>query len=174
MAIIAVQFGNIAGECTIAGHADHVDAMGLRERLAAGLGAASGAGRNRTLGMELVRFKDSASPRLAQACSSAENLGEATVRVFRNSEQGPVVYMAYTLGDTYVERVEQLTLDLGNLAYAAPEASALALPAGYANREVERVHLNVNQVSWTYTLYEGGVAGGVVERGFNLRTGTSV
>jgi len=206
MAIIAVQFGNISGECTIAGCEDHVDAVGLRETLEAGSGPRGG--RGRASDIELIRFRDAASPKLWQACSSAENLGESTVRLFQNSDQGPVVFMQYRLADTYVSRIEVATLDEGNTVYlpglvnvsrglpvpgGVGLASALApvlgassaggrlvptgtvsASGGYANREVERVYLNVNAVTWTYTPYEHGVAGGAVERGYNLRAGTPV
>lgn len=203
MAIIAIQFGNIAGECTITGCEEYVEAIGMREALESTAG--SRAGRSRASDIEVIRFRDSASPKLAQACSAAENLGESTLHLFQQTDEGPVAFMTYTLQDTYVSRVDQETLDEANLAYqphiinvsrglpvpgsqglastlapligASAATSRLAatstapMVGGYSNREIERVYLNANAVTWSYTSYVNGVPGGVVERGFNLRAG---
>lgn len=208
MAIIAIEFGNIAGECTISGCEDHVEAVGLRETIETGLGSASRSGRSRASDIELIRYRDAASPKLSQACAAAENLGASTIRLFQNTDMGPVAFMVYTLEDTYVSRIDQETLDEGNNAFLpslinvsrgmpvpgnvglatalAPVIGAAAsttrmvptntgsVLGAYTNREIERVYLNVNSVTWGYTPYVNGVASGVVERGFNLRTGTIV
>lgn len=207
MANIAVQFSSITGECTLASCEDHVEAIGLRETIEAGLGSMGRGGRGRHSDIEIIRFKDSASPKLAQACASAENLGEAVIRVFQNNESGPVVYMTYKLTEVYISRVEQETLDEANAGFqphlmavsrglpapgAVGLASALApvlseaaavsrvvptpvqVATAFANRELERVFLNATSVTWSYTPYQNGVAGGVVERGFNLHTGSLI
>lgn len=209
MAIIAIQFGSIKGECTINGCDDHVDAVGIRESVESNIGsAARGAGRGRASDIELVRYKDSASPKLIQACSAAENLGETVIRLFQTIESGNAIFMQYKLEATYISRIEQITLDEGNYGFQpqlmsvtrglptpgtiglsstlAPVVSAAAansrlvpigtgpLGNGFSNRELERVFLNANSVTWTYTPYKNGVAGGAVERGFNLRTGTPI
>lgn len=208
MAIIAIQFGSVAGECTVKGCEDHVEAVGIRESIETGVGSSNRGGRGRASDIELVRFKDSASPKLVQACSSAENLGQSKIRLFHTTDSGTVIYMVYTLEDTYVARIEQETLDESNYGFQphlmavtrglptpggvglastlAPVVSAAAansrvVPTGtgpiggaFSNREIERVFLNANAVTWTYTPYVNGVAGGAVERGFNLRAGTPV
>ena len=183
MAIIAVKFGkSIEGESTVSGYEGYVEAVGLRETLRRTKPAADPNSRpgwarearpGRVADIELVRFKDAASPKLAQACAAAENLGDTTVSLLRETEQGPQVYMQYTLTDTYVSRIEQLTVDAANTAYRPEllESGSIA-PSGYANtgREIERVRLNVNQVTWEYTVPDNG---GTVAKSFNLRTGTS-
>lgn len=208
MATIAIQFGSIAGECTISGCEDHVEAIGIRESVETGVGSATRGGRGRASDFEMVRYKDSASPKLMQACASAENLGQAKIRLFQTVESGTVIFMEYTLEETFVSRVEQETLDEGNFGFqphlmgvtrGLPTPGSIGLAStlspvvsqaaansrvvptgtgplgnGFTNREVERVFLNVNSVVWTYTPYSNGVAGGAVERGFNLRTGMPI
>ena len=209
MTTIAVQFTGIEGESTIKGHEMHVEAFGIRESIEAGIGSASRGGRGRHSDIELIRYKDIASPKLSEACSGARNLGTSTIRLFQTSETGAVVFMEYELSDTYVSRIEHETLDESNYAFlphlmavtrglptpggqglasalepAVSKAAATSrlVPLGtgpaagttYTNREVERVFLNTNAITWTYTPYVAGIAGGAVRRGFNLRTSTPV
>jgi len=141
MAIIAVQFENIEGECTQSGCENHVEAVGLRESIEAGVGAMGRGGRGRQSDFEVIRFRDSASPKLAQACSSAENLGQVTIRVFQTNETGPGIYLVYELKEVYVSRVEQSTLDEGNEGFrphlmsvnrGLPVPGAIGLPSTLA------------------------------------------
>lgn len=118
MAIIAVKIDGISGECTHDGCADHVDAIGIRESVEASMGSpARGGGRGRASDLELIRYSDSASPKLWQACSAAENLGEIDIQIFQTAETGVVPYMVYNLVDVYVSRIERETLDEGNVGF---------------------------------------------------------
>ncbi|MCY4305507.1 MAG: type VI secretion system tube protein Hcp [Aestuariivita sp.] len=208
MAVIAIKIGTVAGESTIGGYEDQVEAIGIRDSVETGLGAPSRGGRGRASDVELIRFKDSASPKLMQACSSAENLGEVLISLFQTVESGTVAFMEYKLEETYISRVEQSTLDEANygfIPHIVPVTRGLPTPGsvglssvlapvvsqsaantrmvptslgpagnGYANREIERVYLNFNKITWTYTPYTDGKAGGAVERGFDLRAGVPV
>ena len=124
MAIIVVEFADILGESTVTGFAEKVDALAIRDAIE--VAAPRGSGRmpsSRTVGqsrhsdIELTRYKDRASPKLAQACSSGQNLGEVKVHLFRTIEQGLVTYMTYTLAQTFVSRIEHETLDDSGAAF---------------------------------------------------------
>ena len=124
MAIIVMEFENIQGESTVGGFEEKVGAIALREALEVAAPQASGRARGaRTVGqakhsdLELTRYKDRASPKLAQACSSGENLGQVRINLFRTLEQGLVVYMTYTLTQTFVSRIEHDTLDGNGVAF---------------------------------------------------------
>ena len=124
MAVIVVEFVDIPGESTVTGFEEKVDAVAMRETLevaaAQSSGSTSGArtvGQARHSDIELVRIKDRASPKLAQACSSGENLGQSRINLFRTLEQGLVVYMSYTLEQTFVSRIEHDTVDGNGIAY---------------------------------------------------------
>ena len=117
MAIIAANIPNLLGESRISGYEDQIEAIGIRDHIA--LVLARGArpsrgrtsGRSRHAGIELVRYRDRASPKLAQACSAGENLGEVAITCFRTLETGTVPYFAYVLCECFVARVETETLD---------------------------------------------------------------
>ena len=117
MAIIATKFPDILGESRISGYEDQVEAIGIRDHI--GLSLTRGArpsqgrtaGRSRHASIELVRYRDRASPKLSQACSAGENLGEVEVTCFRTLETGIVPYFSYVLAECFVPRVETETLD---------------------------------------------------------------
>ena len=118
MAVIVVEFANIQGESTVTGFTDQVDALSIRDSIVVSLPQGSGRTRAaRTVGQAqhsdigLVRYKDRASPKLAEACSSGRNLGEVRINLFRTIETGTVRYMMYTLGQTFVSRYENDTVD---------------------------------------------------------------
>ncbi len=124
MAVIAVEIDGILGECTIEGYADKLDALALEESIevavpqtAGNVGVGGGVGRARHSEVELTRYKDRASPKLAQACSAAENLGTVKIHLFRALETGAAVYMSYTLAETFVSRIEHDTLEEGGVAF---------------------------------------------------------
>ena len=212
MAVIVAEFENIPGESTVTGFEEKVDALAIRESLEVAAAQVSGAvGGARTVGqarhsdIELVRIKDRASPKLAQACSSGENLGEMKINLFRTLEQGLVVFMTYTLSQTFVSRIENDTLDGNGVPYlphfistsvigpspalglasvvaplargqahamrVAPRPAVQGIRGPLGNLEIERVWFNAAQVRWTYTPYTHGVAGGVIEKAWNVQAG---
>ena len=117
MAIIAVNFPDILGESRISGYEDQVEAIGVRDHI--GLNLSRGArpsqgrtaGRSRHSSIELIRYRDRASPKLSQACSAGENLGEVAITCFRTLESGVVPYFCVALTDCFAPRVETETLD---------------------------------------------------------------
>ncbi len=139
MAVIAVEIDGILGECTIEGYADKLDALALEESIevavpqtAGSAGPGGGVGRARHSEIELTRYKDRASPKLAQACSAAENLGTVKIHLFRALETGAAVYMSYTLAETFVSRIEHDTLEERGVAFQPhmrPHSSGMLLPS---------------------------------------------
>ena len=117
MAIIAAKFPDILGESRISGYEDQVEAIGVRDHI--GLSLTRGArpsqgrtaGRSRHSSIELIRYRDRASPKLSQACSAGENLGEVEITCFRTLETGVVPYFSWVLTECFVPRVETETLD---------------------------------------------------------------
>ena len=205
MAVITIKIPNINGEATTAGHTDELEAFSVGDAVL----AASSSGKASLSELALGRYKDRATPKLAEACATGANLGQIEVFVFKNTETGQQVFMKYTLTETYVSRIEHDTAESSGGAYlphlgysnAGPPSwrpTALALemtvndvrsysqararpiplynlPDGaYSNDEVERVWLNAATITWTYTPFSGGVAGGAVEQGWNLQTGVAL
>ena len=124
MAVIVMEFANIQGESTVTGFKDQVDALSIRDSIVVSVPQGSGRTRTaRTVGkaqhsdIGLVRYKDRASPKLAEACSSGRNLGEVKINLFRTIENGTVQYMQYTLSQTFVSRYENDTLDEDGIVF---------------------------------------------------------
>ena len=212
MAVITVNIPNVAGESLVAGHAEQLDAMAVRESLevAVAQGTARNVGQAKHSDVELVRYRDMASPKLAEACAAGENLGTVQIYLFRTQGAGVVPFMCWELTDTYVSRIEVDTRDERGEAFMphlvtdtsqqvaqtrpAPiygfgsmlgssssptirlsPRSLIPTPRGaHGNQEVERVWLNPTTVKWTYTPYVHGVAGGVVEKAWNIKTGAAL
>ncbi len=138
MAEIIVNVPNILGASTKAAYTDQLEAISIRETLEVGVQAGSaggrgGIGRGKQSDIQLTRYKDRASPKLAEACSAALNLGEVTMVLFRVVESGSVPYMRYTLSNTYISRIEHDTLDEESIAFHQhlyPSTRGLPVPGG--------------------------------------------
>ena len=196
MAVIIVNIPNIAGESQMSGYIGQLEAVSLFEMIQLvspkSSGSGGGVGRSQHSDIGLYRFRDKASPKLAEACSSGANLGTVTISLFRTVEAGPVAYMVYTLEQTMVSRIEYETLEengasflphLGNASQPLPSGvfrpsytelvparqPLISMPASkHTNQEVERLWLNPAQVMWTYTPYTNGVASGSVSKTFSI------
>ena len=116
MATITINIESIKGESTVSGYENQVDALGLRETIELGQSSGGGTGRARQSDVEIIRYKDSASAKLAEACASATSIGKVEINVFRTVDTGAAAYLTYVLTDTYVSRVEQETLDEQHVA----------------------------------------------------------
>jgi type VI secretion system secreted protein Hcp len=213
MASVIVQIPGIPGESRVAGFEDAMDAVSIRDTIdtASATGAranpSQNVGRAKFSDVEITRVRDRASPKIAEACSAGSNLGEVRINLIRQLGGIPVVYMSFTLGETFVSRVEFDTVEESGQAYqphldsvytspasvygaaaslatiakslrqsqgvirVAPRA-LVSVPRGAStNTDVERVWFNAATVRWTYTPFVNGVAGGSVERGFNIQQG---
>lgn len=165
MAVIVVNFADIAGESTVGGLVDGVDAIALSESME--VAAATSGGRlkgARNVGqaahsdIELTRFKDIASPKLAEACSSGRNVGDVTIDLYRSLETGLVSFAQYKLSDVFISRIEQETLDengnafnphLSDSANVAPSSVIGASGLGFANlRTMKNERPAVRSVSY--------------------------
>lgn len=126
MAVIVVDFGKaIPGESTLRNkYKDMADALAIRESLEVPTPQASGrTNAARTVGqakhsdIELIRYKDRASAKLAQACAAGEAIASVKIHLFRALEKGPAVYMVYELEDVFVSRIEHDTMDGNGLVF---------------------------------------------------------
>lgn len=208
MAVITINFADIEGESLLAGYEGWSDAVGMRDAIEMPLVAGAGRTRGgRTSGtsnhsdLELIRFKDIASPKLAEACSTGVNIGSVTIHIFRMLEAGPMPYMTFSLTDTFVSRVETETLNNVGDAFlpTAMEAPIVTPKAGhgagataprvrdgrltiqptaprqsgaYTNQEIERLFLNPGSVTWEYSQFVGGIKAGSVAKGWDVERNT--
>ena len=104
---------SIAGESTITGHEDELEALAIRDLVF----APSTAGKAYLSEVFVTRFRDKATPKLAEACAMGENIKTVTISVFRNTDDGPKVMMQYELEETYVSRIEHETEEDGGGAF---------------------------------------------------------
>ena len=104
---------SIEGESVLDGHANELEAMAIRDLVQAPTGSA----RANISEIFLTRHRDKASPKLAQACSTGENIGTVTIYLFKNVNGGPKAYMTYELTDTFVSRIEHETAEANGGAY---------------------------------------------------------
>lgn len=150
MAVITVTFADIEGESSLSGYEGASDALAIRESIEMPL--VSGGGRTRggrTSGtanhsdIELTRFKDIASPKLAQSCSAGLNIGPVVIRIFRMLEAGLVPFMTYNLTDVFVSRIEFETLNENGAAFEAhlSESSIASLPPSMGAASVIQAEL---------------------------------
>ncbi len=176
MATLAVDITGIAGDCAISGCAGQLDAIGITESV---FSTAASADSKRSVDIELIRYKDSASPLLAQACASGKAIGgtdAVTISVLRDGESSSSTFMEYELKGVYVKRIQSGTLDQANLGHQPGglegAAQGLALSGGFTNTEIERVLLNVASVEWNYK--GGDATTGSIRKGYNLAAGTTI
>lgn len=178
MATIVVEFDDsgIVGSSAASGFgAGAADAFALSETIEVALrpdGTSQDKGMHSDI--QLTRNRDTASPKLAQACAATENIGEVTINVIEDGE----VRLRYTLTDTYVSRYEVETADAAGGAYQphlgsdkqpsppptagvgalAPVDGVRPAPRPYlpivraagGDDEVERVWLQPGTVTWRY------------------------
>jgi type VI secretion system Hcp family effector len=104
---------SIAGESTVADHASEIDALAIRDLIQAPTGSATA----KVSEIFLTRYRDKATPKLAQACSMGENIGTVTIYLLRNVNGAPKPFMTYTLTETFVSRVEHETAEANGGAY---------------------------------------------------------
>ncbi len=155
MAAIVLKFEDINGESTLSGHTGQVDAISIRESISVSASQSSGGSASaRTVGTSrhsdicVTRFKDIASPKLAQACSAGTNLKTVEVYLFRTLETGVKEYMRYVLSETFVSRYENDTADqegavFGPSLAASEGASPLWGVAGLMGPIARRSALNL-------------------------------
>ena len=113
MAQITLKIAEITGESALTGHVGELEALSIRDMVF----APTTAGSAYLSEVFLTRFRDKASPKLAEACAMGVDIGDVVVSVFRNTETGPTVMMTYELTDTYVSRIEHETNEDGGGAF---------------------------------------------------------
>ena len=206
MATIAVSVSGYNGDVDIAGYVGQLAAISVRDTVSAGVGSS----KAELSEIYLTRYRDGASPKLAQDCSTGKGIGEVTVTVFRSVAGTSLPFFSYKLETTYISRIEYDTVEVNGIAHlphygysnqGAPywgaavrsmgasvndfrvdaRARAAASPVfseprgAFTNFEVERVWLNAAKITWKHTPYDAaGIAGAVIEKGWNLSTGAAI
>ena len=178
MAIIVVSIAGIVGESKVVNYENQLDAIAIRDAI-----EVSSVGSKHS-DIELIRYRDRASPKVAVACASGTALGEVVITLFSSLDRP---YMTYTLSKTFVSRVEHDTLDdqgvalqahfVGNSSTVPSSSKGIGsivsvlagnqnsgplvpcsitgVPRGVAtNKNIERIWFNASQVRWTYTPYD--------------------
>ncbi len=173
MAMIVVDIATIAGESEISGYVGKVEGIGISESVVSSSASADG---KRAAEVEVIRYKDTASPKLAQACAAGSSLGTVGIQLLEDVNGEVKTVMDYSLKATYVKSISYETLDQANLSYQsgglANAPQGLALSGGFGGREIERVVFNVSEVNWTHTGYDkDGTNLGNTQRGYNLQAG---
>ena len=111
MAEIAVEIPDIVGACALAGYVGKCDAISIREVVETASAGSGAANRARCADIQVTRFRDKASPKIAEALSAAESVGNVRIAVFKTVGVTTTEIMRYELSDTYISRVEHETLD---------------------------------------------------------------
>ncbi len=213
MATIIVDIPGVTGPSTITGYTGKLPAEAIRESIYAPK-STSTTSTSSTIDtavhsdINIVRYRDSASPKLATAASAGTLYATTTITLFRTYGSGTSSsvkkYMEYSLKNVYISRYESGTLDAEGLEFEpyinpsdpvpppswgisaflgttpvpagvrqAPRpvrGGARGLPAE-TNRELERLWLNPEEVTWTYTKYNAaGTSTGTVSATWNIVT----
>lgn len=117
MAQIAIDMVSIKGGCEIDGFKNQVEAIAVRETIEAGVRQdGGGTGQPNHSDIQLIRYKDAASPKFAEKCAAGDELGNVTISVLRMAGNSTKAYMQYVLTGVYVSRIESETLDEANAA----------------------------------------------------------
>ena len=122
MATIVVDIPNVPGESVE--EAEKIDALGIRESieiLAGSFSSTAAVGRSAGTGVhgdiQIIKYRDKSSPKLAEAAANNVNLG--TVQIKLLTGPGGETFMTYDLANAYVSRIEHETLDEANTAFHA-------------------------------------------------------
>lgn len=134
MAAIVVTIGTIPGE-SVEGTGGGIDALGINESieiLAANFSQSAAPERSAGSGvhsdLEIIKYRDKSSAKLAQAAANNTNLGSVTVELLTGP--GGEAFMTYDLENVFVSRMEHETLDEASTAFFAHyDPSSRARPA---------------------------------------------
>ena len=126
MATIILDIAGIAGESALTGYENKIEAIAIRDSIAMSRSTSTGSTPTGTSGGKgahsdicVTRYKDKASPKLAQACAAGECLtadnGTIKIILFKDTDPGTDVstnpYMEFVLTEPYVSRYEMDTQD---------------------------------------------------------------
>ena len=104
---------SIPGESTVSEHAGEMDALAIRDLILAPTGSA----KAQVSEIFLTRYRDKATPKLAEACSMGDNIGLVTIYLLKTVGGDPKPFLTYTLTETFVSRVEHETAEANGGAY---------------------------------------------------------
>ena len=104
---------SIVGESKVAEHTGEMDALAIRDLILAPTGSA----KAQVSEIFLTRYRDKATPKLAEACSMGDNIGLVTIYLLATFDGDLKPFLTYTLTETFVSRVEHETVEANGGAY---------------------------------------------------------
>ena len=112
MATIILDCPNISGSATLTGYANKLPALSIRDSLYTPIPAAGSTtvSQAQHSDINIVRYRDAGSPKLAAAASAATLMATVTITLFRVGTTA-VKYMEYVLTNAYLSRYECGTVD---------------------------------------------------------------
>ena len=162
MAIIILDVGaTIQGESIL--KTDKIDVLAVNHSVELPIAVDKSSGRTRGRSqhgeIELIKSIDKSSANLYFACSKGQNLGDVTISLFKNQEDGPAEFFRYNLTQTYVSHIAVETFR---------DESGV-----FNDSIVEKVKLNYATVRWTYTSFdESGQPSGTIAKSWDVQAGT--
>ena len=120
MATIVLDVPNISGSTELTGYETKLPALSIRDSLYTPL--PTGTSNNTTVSVaqhsdiNIVRYRDAGSPKLAAAASAATLFATVKIILFRQGT-ATVKYMEYELANVYLSRYECGTLDAEGLEF---------------------------------------------------------
>ena len=113
MATIILDIDTISGESEMDDYTDKIEAIGIHDLVVGGFGTA----RTKLSEVVLTRYRDRASPKLADACSRGSDLGSVDIHLFKTVGTSSEIFLTYELTETYVSRIEFDTVDASAAAF---------------------------------------------------------
>ena len=198
---IAVKIDDVTGTCSRAGHDGELNAFALADVIQVPSGTTKSGGPPPAVhsDVQVVRFRDSASPALSERCAACQPLGDVIISVFG---AGDNIFLQYELGDAYISRMESETVDESGsvfLPYEGSPGSTIApslasiggliatnnrnterlsprpyvvIPPGApGDQEVERLWFNFQTVKWIHTPYLNNLPGAPIIKTWNIDKG---
>ena len=115
MATIILDVPDVTGSSDMAGYVGKLPCETVRESLycpqPTTVGTTTTVNKAKHSDINVVRYRDSGSPKLATAASAGTLYTEVKITLFRTVNSVTAKYMEYTLGNVYISRYEAGTLD---------------------------------------------------------------
>ena len=144
MATIILDISTISGESEMDGYTDKIEAIGIHDMVIGKFGA----DKSSTSEIVLTRYRDRASPKLAEACSKGTLLNETKIFLFKSLD-GPKVFLTYELAGTYVSRIEFDTADASGTAYLRHHGKGTEGAASFKGSLAEGTTVNTHDRSYS-------------------------
>ena len=152
MATIIVDCGTVVpGESALTATAggvevtytDKMDAIAIHDNVTGAYGASRGLASE----IQLVRYRDRASPKLAEKCAAGQGIGNVAILIFKNDE-GPKLLMTLDLTAVYVSRIEFGTMDAKGIGFRRHSGDSNLAAARLSQGAIDDGATSVNDIRW--------------------------